>query len=86
MSVDDRPTLMRRLGRLVGHVGRAIASSGDGSGTVRTEVGRQSEEREATTPDGRRVVLRRTTIDEVEIREPGGREPGDRSPDKRGSG
>lgn len=67
----DRPSLMRSLGLFFGHVARGIRTKpGDDApeGRTRHEVGRRVEVEER---DG--VVLRRTTIEEVEL--PAGRRP-----------
>ena len=68
---------MRSLGLFVGHVARGIrakpGNDAPGEGRTRREVGRHVEEEER---DG--VVLRRTTIEEVEL--PAGRSPVSSSP------
>lgn len=63
----SQPGLMRSLGRFFGHIGHAVktpAPSGE-----RAEVSRETQEAEAVDDQGRKVILRRTTIDEVEVRE-----------------
>lgn len=60
----NRKTLMRSLGEFFGHIARGIGAD------VRTgeprQVRREVEEREEQTPAGK-VVLRRTTIEEIEL-------------------
>lgn len=68
---------MRSLGQFFGHIGRGITSPvGGGAGAGEGEaaggpktVRREVQEESATLADGRKVTLRRTTIDEVEVRE-----------------
>jgi hypothetical protein len=63
--VPAKPGLMRSLGRFVGQVSAAVrAKPGE-----RREVSRTSEQRTETTPDGRTVVVRRTTVEEIEVRD-----------------
>lgn len=62
----QRKGIMRSLGEFVGHVARAVAS--DPAGPRRTVVREETVERPATTADGRSVILRRTVIEEVEVR------------------
>ena len=59
-------SIMRSLGEFVGHIVRGVKEPvGDKPKVVRKEV----EEREgAPGPNGEKVILRRTTIDEVEVR------------------
>ncbi len=59
---DDKP-LARSLGEFVGHIWHSVR--GDVS-RDRREVRRTVEEEERDTPAGK-VVLRRTTIEEIEI-------------------
>ena len=63
---------MRSLGQFVGHLTSAVRSDpakadASGQGTEKREVRREVEEREETGPDGRKVTLRRTTVEEIEI-------------------
>lgn len=60
---------MRALGLAVGDFWRTV--TGAPPPVQRTEVRREVEEREAETAAGR-VTLRRTTIEEVEVRPPAG--------------
>lgn len=62
----ERKGIMRSLGEFVGHVARAVTS--DPTGPRRTVVREETVERPATTADGRSVILRRTVIEEVEVR------------------
>ena len=64
---DDRDiSRLRGLGRFVGHLWHAVRTP---TKTDRQELGRASERTEQATPDGRKVVLRRTTIEEVEVQD-----------------
>lgn len=63
---------MRSLGQFVGHLTSAVRSDPAkadpaASGGEKREVRREVEEREETGPDGRKVTLRRTTVEEIEI-------------------
>jgi hypothetical protein len=58
---DDRDNLMRNLGKFVGAIWHGIRTD-----PARHEVRRTVEEHEGER-DGQSVVIRRTTIDEVEI-------------------
>lgn len=62
---------MRNLGRFFGHLGRAIKTDPAATGTEQQaarEVRREVEHEETTGPGGERVTLRRTTIEEIEVR------------------
>lgn len=61
--------IMRSLGEFVGHIARGVMADPRAPSSQRRIVNEQTEQREATTPDGRRVILRRTVIDEIETRE-----------------
>lgn len=63
MDADGDKSLMRSLGEFVGHVVKGIRT--DPVAADRTEVRRTVE-----TEERGDVVLRRTTIEEVEIRRP----------------
>ncbi len=63
MSADGDKSLMRSLGEFVGHVVKGVRT--DPASPSRTEVRRTVE-----TEERGDVVLRRTTIEEVEIRRP----------------
>jgi hypothetical protein len=63
MSDQGKKPLMRCLGEFFGNIAQGIRTNPE-SDAQRTEVNRTVEER--TTDEG--VILRRTTIDEVEVR------------------
>ena len=72
---NDNPgkePLARSLGRFFGHIARGITSDVT-KDTTRHEVSRNVEEEERVDDSGRKVTLRRTTIEEVEIEEEGTR-------------
>ncbi len=59
-------SIMRSLGEFVGHIWRGVKTP---VGNVPKVLRKEVEEREAAVgPDGERIILRRTTIDEVEVR------------------
>lgn len=62
-----KKSLMRSLGEFFGHIAHGVAGDVSRRGTPPVTVERREETREATSPDGS-VVLRRTTIEEVEFR------------------
>ncbi|MCC7387748.1 MAG: hypothetical protein IT431_03170 [Phycisphaerales bacterium] len=69
---DEKPkSLMRNLGQFFGHIAHGIkadAAKPPGQPEPRTqEVRRDVEEHEETAPDGRKVIVRRTTIEEIEV-------------------
>ena len=64
MTDRDDKTLMRSLGEFVGHVVKGIRSD-PGANANRTEVRRTTE-----TEEHEQVILRRTVIEEVEVRDP----------------
>lgn len=59
-------SLPRSLGEFFGHIWRGVTKD---VATDKREVRRTVEEEERDTPQGK-VTLRRTTIEEVEIRRP----------------
>ena len=61
MAQDDEKTIMRSLGEFFGHIVRGVRADQSSRPRVR-EVSREIEEEER---DG--VVLRRTTIEEIEV-------------------
>ena len=75
MTQSDDKSIMRSLGEFFGHIVRGVKTDpGQASSERIKEVGRHVEEQHR---DG--VVLRRTTIEEIEIREQDkGHEPGGR--------
>ncbi|MEM7756173.1 MAG: hypothetical protein AAF297_11120 [Planctomycetota bacterium] len=71
---QDKSSLGARLGWALGRaVGTTLRSlrepkaGGEIGSREVAEVGRETREAETTDDEGRKVVLRRTTIDEVEI-------------------
>lgn len=64
---DPEPpkSLMRSLGEFVGHITRAVKTDVTPDLRERLEVRRDVREAVADTPNGP-IVLRRTTIDEIE--------------------
>lgn len=60
----DKKSLMRNLGEFFGHIAKGVRS--DPARETR-EVRREVEEREETGPDGQRITVRRTTVEEIEI-------------------
>lgn len=67
MTSDKPKSLMRNLGEFFGHIARGVKADAAKSTTQKHEVHREVEEREETTPDGRKVTVRRTTIEEIEF-------------------
>ncbi|MBX3404006.1 MAG: hypothetical protein KF699_11410 [Phycisphaeraceae bacterium] len=65
MSAEGKG-IMRSLGEFVGHIARAVAT--DPRQNRRTVTHTETVEQPATTADGRAVILRRTVIEEVEMR------------------
>lgn len=65
------PSLARSLGQFFGHVFRGVTAptpaKTDPNGATRHEVRREVEQEQVQTPQGP-VVLRRTIIEEVEIK------------------
>ncbi len=62
---------MRSLGEFFGHIARgAKADLEKGPAGQRQVLRRDVEERPGQTPDGQKLILRRTTIEEVEVRPP----------------
>lgn len=64
MSRDPDIPLTRAVGRFFGHLWGAVKSD---PAKDRTELKREVEEQPATGPNGERVTLRRTTIEEIEV-------------------
>ncbi len=70
MASEQDKSLMRNLGEFFGHIVRAVKTDParqdapqSGHPTTSTQV----HEETVIDPDGKRVVLRRTTIEEIEI-------------------
>jgi hypothetical protein len=61
-----KPSIMRSLGSFMGHLWHSSTKELDK--TERQEVRRDVEEEVRETKDGRKVVVRRTTIEEIELR------------------
>lgn len=62
----DNKTLMRSLGEFVGHIWKAVKTEPD-EGIERRELSRRTES-ETRDTDAGTVTLRRTTVEEIEIR------------------
>jgi hypothetical protein len=58
---------MRCLGEFVGHVWRGVKADPSAARAARIEVRRETAENEGVDEAGRRVVARRTVIDEIEV-------------------
>ena len=83
---------MRSLGQFVGHLTHAVKANPAKADTTdapteKREVRREVEEREEIGPDGRKITLRRTTVEEIEIQPgtepnntPGEQTEGNRTP------
>ncbi|MCP3905811.1 MAG: hypothetical protein GY715_19465 [Planctomycetes bacterium] len=65
MAADANKSLMRSLGEAVGHVIRGIRTPAEPTPTPPKRVVRHEQEEE----DRGDVILRRTTIEEIEYRE-----------------
>lgn len=64
-SANGHKSLMRCLGEFVGHIAHAVKTDVTPDLRERLVVRRDVQEAVAHTPDGQ-IILRRTTIDEVE--------------------
>ncbi len=69
MTNDKPKSLMRNLGEFFGHIAHGVKADTSKPTVQKQEVRREVEEREETTPDGRTITVRRTTIEEIEINE-----------------
>ncbi len=67
MERPPRKTFMRSFGEFVGHIVHGVRTDPAKDTGARREVRREVEQEERRTTDGRKVTLRRTTIEEVEI-------------------
>lgn len=65
----DRKTISRSLGEFFGHIVQGAKGDLSAQKPERREVRRDVEEREGEV-DGKKVTLRRTTIEEIEIEPP----------------
>lgn len=66
MPPHARKPLMRSLGEFVGHIWSGVKADPGGGGRV--ERRRETAEKETIDEQGRRVILRRTVVEEVEVR------------------
>lgn len=64
---NARKPFMRCLGEFVGHIVQGVKADPMDAAGRRIEVGRETAEKEGTLPDGRRVIARRTIVDEVVV-------------------
>lgn len=75
MAAQKKKPLMRLLGEFVGHIAHGVKADpthgGGGGGGMKHEVRREVSEETRETAQGK-VVLRRTTIEEIELRPPPG--------------
>lgn len=67
MPAPKKKPLMRSLGEFFGHLAKAVKTDPAADAPARRTVRHDVEEQRQHTPDGT-VVLRRTTIEEVEVR------------------
>ncbi len=65
---DKDISISRAVGQFLGHLWGASTRPVEKTGPKRREVGRETTRAEGMI-DGKKVVLRRTTIDEVEVHE-----------------
>jgi hypothetical protein len=63
---QEHKSLMRSLGEFFGHIVHGVRTD-PAKPASRTVVGERTQETQATTPDGQRVILRRTVVEEVEV-------------------
>lgn len=64
-------SIMHNLGQFFGHVAKGMRTPArPGDAPSSHEVRREVEERQETGPSGEKITLRRTTIEEIEIRQP----------------
>lgn len=64
MTSGDKKSLARSLGEFFGHIAKGVKTPAAGE---KVELSRSVEERETTDDQGRKVTLRRTTIEEIEV-------------------
>jgi hypothetical protein len=80
MGDPPRPkSLMKSLGEFVGHITRAVTTPvppppKTPAGEPDVQSRRHTEEQTVYSPDGKRMILRRTVIEEVEMQPPTPRE------------
>ena len=77
VTMTQRKTLARSIGEFVGHIVKAVRTD------ARAQRRRWTVARRVQEQDEGNVVLRRTTIDEVEIRRDDGPAAGPADPDQR---
>lgn len=65
---DRDVPLTRAIGRFFGHIWHAVAMPVDPE-TPRVEKTRETREERPASIDGKPVILRRTTVEEIEFRE-----------------
>lgn len=69
--MPKRPSIMRSLGQFVGHIARGVKADAEAGGGRRIEVRRETQEETRDAPaelGGGKMTVRRTTIEEIEIR------------------
>lgn len=66
MSDPKNKSLMRSLGEFFGHIAHSVKTDPSTPAPTRAEVRREVVEEARETPAGK-VVLRRTTIEEIEL-------------------
>jgi hypothetical protein len=69
MTSEKPKSLMHNLGEFFGHIAKGVKADSAAPTAQKQEVRREVEEREEIAPDGRKVTVRRTTIEEIEINE-----------------
>jgi hypothetical protein len=67
MGTGGKKPLMRALGEFVGHIAKGITTDPSKPAATRQTVRERVEEETRETPEGK-VILRRTTIEEIEVR------------------
>jgi len=63
---EKKEPIARSLGKFFGHLKRGFTEDVSAS---KREVSRKIEQEEREGPDGKRITLRRTTIEEMEVRD-----------------
>ncbi|MBK7403209.1 MAG: hypothetical protein IPJ41_00905 [Phycisphaerales bacterium] len=71
MTQPKPKSLMRNLGEFFGHIARGVKADPSKEAVQRQEVMREVEERQETGPEGHKITVRRTTVEEIEIRPAG---------------
>lgn len=70
MAGEKHKSLMRNLGEFFGHIAHGVKTDPSKPPVQRQEVRREVEERQETGPEGQQITVRRTTVEEIEIRPP----------------